>query len=213
MAFEKASCNETLLLRTASQELHVDTAVGYTQRGGPRCWRKRYLVHFVDQGVVNDQLLITQTRTRAERSQIHPSPFPATKTAPPPMHQPKAKTSAAQRFLTFLTKMVIKVSKTITIVTVLGKRPQYPVLMNEKYKSGFGEAVRMQRAVCNLTKERLSLMVGINRLTLRRIESGDANPTLDVMYRISEGLGVPLSELIAQAEEAEKRDGASSKTD
>lgn len=30
MAFEKASCNETLLLRTASQELHVDTAVGYT---------------------------------------------------------------------------------------------------------------------------------------------------------------------------------------
>lgn len=84
MAFEKASCNETLLLRTASQELHVDTAVGYTQRGGPRCWRKRYLVHFVDQGVVNDQLLITQTRTRAERSQIHPSPFPATKTAPPP---------------------------------------------------------------------------------------------------------------------------------
>ena len=110
--------------------------------------------------------------------------------------------------------MVIKVSKTITIVTVLGKRPQYPVLMNEKYKSGFGEAVRMQRAVCNLTKERLSLMVGINRLTLRRrIESGDANPTLDVMYRISEGLGVPLSELIAQAEEAEKRDGASSKTD
>ncbi|MCQ4798143.1 helix-turn-helix domain-containing protein [Eggerthella lenta] len=129
------------------------------------------------------------------------------------MHQPTAKTSAAQRFLTFLTKMVIKVSKTITIVTVLGKRPQYPVLMNEKYKSGFGEAVRMQRAVCNLTKERLSLMVGINRLTLRRIESGDANPTLDVMYRISEGLGVPLSELIAQAEEAEKRDGASSKTD
>lgn len=87
MAFEKASCNETLLLRTASQELHVDTAVGYTQRGGPRCWRKRYLVHFVDQGVVNDQLLITQTRTRAERSQIHPSPFPATKTAPPP-HAP-----------------------------------------------------------------------------------------------------------------------------
>ena len=203
MAFEKASCNETLLLRTASQELHVDTAVGYTQRGGPRCWRKRYLVHFVDQGVVNDQLLITQTCTRAERSQIHP----------PPMRQPTAKTSAAQRFLTFLTKMVIKVSKTITIVTVLGKRSQYPVLMNEKYKSGFGEAVRMQRAVCNLTKERLSLMVGINRLTLRRIESGDANPTLDVMYRISEGLGVPLSELIAQAEEAEKRDGTSSKTD
>ena len=109
--------------------------------------------------------------------------------------------------------MVIKVSKTITIVTVLGKRSQYPVLMNEKYKSGFGEAVRMQRAVCNLTKERLSLMVGINRLTLRRIESGDANPTLDVMYRISEGLGVPLSEFIAQAEEAEKRDGTSSKTD
>ena len=73
MAFEKASCNETLLLRTASQELHVDTAVGYTQRGGPRCWRKRYLVHFVDQGVVNDQLLITQTCTRRT---ISDSPVP-----------------------------------------------------------------------------------------------------------------------------------------
>ena len=84
MAFEKASCNETLLLRTASQELHVDTAVGYTQRGGPRCWRKRYLVHFVDQGVVNDQLLITQTCTRAERSQIRPVPLSGDEDGTPP---------------------------------------------------------------------------------------------------------------------------------
>ena len=86
--------------------------------------------------------------------------------------------------------------------------------MNEKYKSGFGEAVRMQRAVCNLNERTpVPLMVG-NQPT--HAERGSNPETqirpLDVMYRISEGL-VPLNELIAQAEEAEKRGGTSSKTD
>ncbi|MCB7037896.1 helix-turn-helix domain-containing protein [Eggerthella sinensis] len=72
-------------------------------------------------------------------------------------------------------------------------------MMND-YKKGFGRAVRAHREECGLTKERLALMVGINRLTLRRIEAGDANPTLDVIQRIAKGLDTPLSELMAEAE-------------
>lgn len=72
--------------------------------------------------------------------------------------------------------------------------------MIDDYKKGFGRAVRAHREESGLTKERLALMVGINRLTLRRIEAGEANPTLDVIQRIAKGLDAPLSELMAEAE-------------
>lgn len=58
----------------------------------------------------------------------------------------------------------------------------------------------MRRHECRLTKQCLSLMTGVNRLTLRRIEAGEANPTMDVMLKIACGLGLPLSELIAKGE-------------
>lgn len=47
-------------------------------------------------------------------------------------------------------------------------------------------------------------MVGINRLTLRKIEAGEANPTMDVMLKISQGLDVPLSNLVLEGEVEEK---------
>lgn len=73
--------------------------------------------------------------------------------------------------------------------------------MIEDYKKGFGKAVRARREECDLTKERFALMIGINRLTLRRIEAGNANPTLDVIQRIAKGFDVPLSRLMVEAEE------------
>ncbi len=73
--------------------------------------------------------------------------------------------------------------------------------MNDAFKIGLGRAIRMQRAACGLTKQRLSLMVGVNRITLRKIEQGEANPTLDVLRKIADGLETPLHTLIAAGEQ------------
>lgn len=43
-------------------------------------------------------------------------------------------------------------------------------------------------------------MIGINRLTLRKIERGDANPRLDILLKIAHGLNVPLSTLFLEGE-------------
>ena len=43
-------------------------------------------------------------------------------------------------------------------------------------------------------------MIGINRLTLRKIGAGTANPQLNIVMRIAGGLNVSLSALFAEAE-------------
>ena len=72
--------------------------------------------------------------------------------------------------------------------------------MDNNLKIGLGTAIRMRRAKENLGKERFALMIGINRLTLRKIEAGTANPQLDIVMRIASGLNVSLSALFAEAE-------------
>ena len=72
--------------------------------------------------------------------------------------------------------------------------------MDNNFKKGLGTAIRMRRAKENLGKERFALMVGVNRLTLRKIEAGVANPQLDILMRIASGLNVSLSKLFAEGE-------------
>lgn len=72
--------------------------------------------------------------------------------------------------------------------------------MNGDFKIGLGTAIRMRRAKENPKKEQFALMVGINRLTLRKIESGTANPQLDVLLKIANGLDVPISTLFFEGE-------------
>ena len=67
-------------------------------------------------------------------------------------------------------------------------------------KRGLGAAIRMRRAKENLGKEQFAQMIGINRLTLRKIETGLANPQLDILIKIAGGLNVPLSTLFAEGE-------------
>lgn len=74
--------------------------------------------------------------------------------------------------------------------------------MEDAFKKKFGEAVRKRRNECGLSKQSLSLMIGINRLTLRRIEAGEANPTLDVLRKLAGGLDISLAKLFLQAEDA-----------
>jgi len=44
----------------------------------------------------------------------------------------------------------------------------------------------------------LAVKVGVNKLTLGKIERGEGNPTLSVIWKIANGLGVPFSSLLGQ---------------
>ena len=72
----------------------------------------------------------------------------------------------------------------------------------------FGRAVRRRRAERGLSQEELAGLSGIHRTYVSAIERGKVRLGLDVALRVANSLRVPLSELIADAEELlEPRDG------
>ncbi|CAK7017498.1 MAG: hypothetical protein PEGG_00714 [Paraeggerthella hongkongensis] len=71
------------------------------------------------------------------------------------------------------------------------------------YKQIIGGKVRAARRAHGMSVEKLALMVGINRNYLRNIEFGRANPTVDVMAKIADGLDIPLWELMTPDEGVE----------
>lgn len=67
-------------------------------------------------------------------------------------------------------------------------------------EKSFGQVLRMAREVRGLSQESLADLSGLSRTFISEIERGNASPTLDVLIRISNGLGVKLSELIVDWE-------------
>jgi transcriptional regulator with XRE-family HTH domain len=63
-----------------------------------------------------------------------------------------------------------------------------------------GLRIKALRAEFVLTQEELADRCGIFRTYMSRIESGLANPTLTMLYQISNGLGVDVRELLIPAE-------------
>ena len=70
------------------------------------------------------------------------------------------------------------------------------------YKKVIGGKIRAARRAHGISVEKLALMVGINRNYLRNIEFGRANPTIDVILKIADGLSVPVWELMTPDESA-----------
>jgi transcriptional regulator with XRE-family HTH domain len=60
-----------------------------------------------------------------------------------------------------------------------------------------GANVLQLREARGLTQEQMSKLSGVPRATWANLESGAANPTLGVLYRVAMALQVPLEELIA----------------
>ena len=52
----------------------------------------------------------------------------------------------------------------------------------------------------NLTQEELAGIIGVSRPSISRFESGDYNPTLDMMVKIAEGLELNLDISLKQKE-------------
>ena len=69
-------------------------------------------------------------------------------------------------------------------------------MKSDEYRKAIGAKVRIARRARGISVERFALVVGIDRNYLRDIEYGRANPTVDVMAKISDGLETPVWELM-----------------
>lgn len=74
--------------------------------------------------------------------------------------------------------------------------------MNEKcpyseQKRRLGLRVSRLREKRGLSQRRLALMLDLDRVTLNKIEAGTANPTVETLARIAEGLDVEIEELFS----------------
>lgn len=55
-----------------------------------------------------------------------------------------------------------------------------------------GEIIRIRRKQLNITQPHLADIAGVSINTIYKIENGDANPTLEVLNKIAEVLGLEL---------------------
>lgn len=66
----------------------------------------------------------------------------------------------------------------------------------EQISLKIGERIRQFRTKQNLSQEALALASEIHPAYLGRLERGEKCPTVDTLYKISQGLKIPLSELL-----------------
>ena len=69
-----------------------------------------------------------------------------------------------------------------------------------------GRAVREVRARRGLSQETLGFRAGLHRNYVGAVERGEINPTLKTLIALTDGLAVPLSELV-EVYERQVRDG------
>lgn len=67
--------------------------------------------------------------------------------------------------------------------------------------ANFGSAVRRHRELLRLSQEDLADRSGLDRTYISGVERGIRNPTLQVMQRLADALGVGLDVLFATARE------------
>ena len=77
-----------------------------------------------------------------------------------------------------------------------------PIVRNEHnhIKEKFGLAVRHLRLQRNLTQEELAHRALLHRTYLTDIERGTRNPSIEVVDKLANGLGIKLSELFRRVE-------------
>ncbi|GAJ99296.1 helix-turn-helix domain-containing protein [Geomicrobium sp. JCM 19055] len=73
-----------------------------------------------------------------------------------------------------------------------------------------GESIRKVRISRKLSMEMMAKEIGISKLTLLKIEKGEGNPTLAVVWKIANALQLPIASLLQEQEEGEvvKRGGS-----
>ena len=74
-------------------------------------------------------------------------------------------------------------------------------LYAERLRERLPRALQEAREAVPITKYGLAQKCGITRQMIGQIEAGKANPTLPVLSQISDGLGLPLWELLRRLED------------
>lgn len=72
--------------------------------------------------------------------------------------------------------------------------------MNDAYKQALGTVFKEKRKAQSVSQEKLALMVGLSKATVRNIEHGKGNPTLNTLLRLSQGLDVSYADITAECE-------------
>lgn len=65
------------------------------------------------------------------------------------------------------------------------------------FKRELGVRIAQLRTERGMSQRKFALVLELDRVTLNRIEAGKANPTIDTLDRIAQGLDVSLAELFA----------------
>lgn len=68
-----------------------------------------------------------------------------------------------------------------------------------------GQELKKAREKAQLTQERLSFAAGIDRSYISQLEHDKKSPTLDMLFRLCNVLGVTASKLIARVEKAQAK--------
>lgn len=66
------------------------------------------------------------------------------------------------------------------------------------HRLAFGQRVRELRSRRGWSQEDFSHHIGLDRTYVSGIERGVRNPTLDVLYKLAQGLGVEVTELFSE---------------
>ena len=64
-----------------------------------------------------------------------------------------------------------------------------------KYGNGLAEKIRAERKKKGYSQQHLALRASVSKRELGRIERGDANPSIDTIFKLTEALGITLAEL------------------
>ena len=70
--------------------------------------------------------------------------------------------------------------------------------MKDAIAARLARNLQQLREARGLTQQQMAKLAGMPRATWTHLESGEANPTLGVLYRAAQALGVSLEELIAE---------------
>jgi transcriptional regulator with XRE-family HTH domain len=65
-----------------------------------------------------------------------------------------------------------------------------------------GDELRKAREAAGLTQEEVSFRAGVHRTYVSMLEREQKSPTIDVLFRLCDAIGLKASELISRVEEA-----------
>ncbi len=60
-----------------------------------------------------------------------------------------------------------------------------------------GNRIKQVRLAKGISQQELAATLNYEKSNMSRLEAGNTNPTLLTLYRVSQALGIPLSELIS----------------